>query len=388
MPKMFFFFLDINLSCFTVPWQQHTLHVKGVQVDFPIKPESGITKPYGTQRQVIVKIISALQEGKHALIESPTGSGKSLALLTATLAWQKKCVESQNVDSPTELQFLSKPTHKHVTIQYENDNKLVPDNLLPSGEDPERVCHTSVPTIYYTARTHGQLKQLISEFKKTSYSKTIHMSVMGGKSHLCIHHEAEDKKRNRDDLEEFCYNLNRNDGEKKCKACQDQGGSSSYHTCKGCPYKAKSKDVAVKVPLDLEEWNVLGRREQFCPFYAIDENVKQAQVIFCPYDYLINPIYREAKKIKLKNSIVVIDEAHNIEQKCMEALSDFMPKSQLTRAAKEYSKLCSYFEKKDNQDKVAPEHQDDFKRFADSSRVLHQANATLRQTILRNNITN
>jgi Fanconi anemia group J protein len=36
------------------------------------------------------QIIMALQRGQNSLLESPTGSGKSLALLCAALAWQKK----------------------------------------------------------------------------------------------------------------------------------------------------------------------------------------------------------------------------------------------------------------------------------------------------------
>ena len=36
------------------------------------------------------QIIQALSKGENALLESPTGSGKSLALLCSTLAWQRQ----------------------------------------------------------------------------------------------------------------------------------------------------------------------------------------------------------------------------------------------------------------------------------------------------------
>lgn len=34
------------------------------------------------------RVIAALKNKKHALLESPTGTGKSTALLCSTLAWQ------------------------------------------------------------------------------------------------------------------------------------------------------------------------------------------------------------------------------------------------------------------------------------------------------------
>ncbi|VDM51260.1 unnamed protein product [Toxocara canis] len=43
--------------------------------------------PYTTQRTMMAKILTSLKNKLNALIESPTGSGKTLGLLSATCAW-------------------------------------------------------------------------------------------------------------------------------------------------------------------------------------------------------------------------------------------------------------------------------------------------------------
>ena len=47
-------------------------------------------EPFPSQRALMAKCITALQKKQHALLESPKGTGKTLALLTSALASQKK----------------------------------------------------------------------------------------------------------------------------------------------------------------------------------------------------------------------------------------------------------------------------------------------------------
>ena len=72
------------LPCRLVPaltkWKQR---MRGVTIHFPFK------KPLVPQIQMMQKIMLCLKEKKHGLLESPTGTGKTAALLCAALAWQR-----------------------------------------------------------------------------------------------------------------------------------------------------------------------------------------------------------------------------------------------------------------------------------------------------------
>ncbi len=43
------------------------------------------------------------------------------------------------------------------------------------------------PKIYFGTRTHKQIKQLIREFRKTSYAANVKMAIMSGREQTCIH---------------------------------------------------------------------------------------------------------------------------------------------------------------------------------------------------------
>lgn len=47
-------------------------------------------EPYKCQIDYMKKVLQACEKSQNALLESPTGTGKTLCLLTATLSWLKK----------------------------------------------------------------------------------------------------------------------------------------------------------------------------------------------------------------------------------------------------------------------------------------------------------
>ena len=50
-----------------------------------------------------------------------------------------------------------------------------------------------------------------------------------------------------------------------------------------------------------------------CPYYLSRALAKHAEIVFTPYNYLLDPDIRSAMGIDLTDSIVVLDEAHNVE---------------------------------------------------------------------------
>ena len=64
---------------------------------------------------------------------------------------------------------------------------------------------------------------------------------------------------------------------------------------------------------DLEDLLRFGRRNHACPFYASKQLREEAEIIFCPYNYLIDPFIRSQMEINLNGHIVILDEAHNME---------------------------------------------------------------------------
>ncbi|KAI4462777.1 dna repair dead helicase rad3/xp-d subfamily member [Holotrichia oblita] len=57
-----------------------TCTIRGIPVSFPFEP-------YPLQKAYMEKVIDCLQNETNGVLESPTGTGKTLSLLCSSLAW-------------------------------------------------------------------------------------------------------------------------------------------------------------------------------------------------------------------------------------------------------------------------------------------------------------
>lgn len=73
--------------------------------------------------------------------------------------------------------------------------------------------------------------------------------------------------------------------------------------------------------MDIEDLVTIGKKLRVCPYYLAKELKQEADIIFMPYNYLLDPKSRKANGVELTNNIVILDEAHNVEKMCEESAS-------------------------------------------------------------------
>jgi hypothetical protein len=59
--------------------------------------------------------------------------------------------------------------------------------------------------------------------------------------------------------------------------------------------------------------------EALCPYYASRALKNHADLIFAPYNYILDPVIRKSMQLSFEDAIVVLDEAHNVEDTLKES---------------------------------------------------------------------
>ncbi len=224
---------------------QTLINIKGINIYFPYKP-------YEIQIDYMNKVIESLNNNNIAALESPTGTGKTLCLLCASLAWMKYMREVRKIKIK----------------------------------------------MFYTSRTHSQISNVIKELKKTVYLPIT--SILSSRDKSCINVSYRNYSKNPSSLNTICKK-----NKKKCLY---------YNNVKKIPILSLNL-------IDLEELCELGKSSLFCPFHFEGDKTNKSDITFLPYNYIVDKEIKDTLKISLENSILVIDEAHNIEKVLEESCS-------------------------------------------------------------------
>jgi len=321
--------------------QSDPYHIMGHDIYFPDNKS-----PFSAQLAVISKALTALSKGKNALLESPTGTGKTLALLTSTLSWRKREHEliketdlpivqhvapspctastpenfSRNVKNECgSCSVLSSPLQ--TTPSKEKVNPLKPESEISTPSLSEanegvrsgkkRSTFSKKPRIFFCSRTHSQLHQAVNELKAchSSYTSDLTMCVLGSRSRLCVNKYVLEASRSGGTLR----------GDLVDEECR------KFQVDMPCPF-TRDLTNTLSALAELRVWDIedavaLGKQNRGCPYFSSQSVFPNADIVFAPYAYLIEPTIRAACRIDLKDAVVVFDEAHNIEDVCRSAAS-------------------------------------------------------------------
>lgn len=163
----------------------------------------------------------------------------------------------------------------------------------------------------------------MNELKNSPY-KDIRAAVFASRAQLCINPNV--KGNSNTNIIYKCRSLTKNNG---------------------CEYKnnviqSLNEPLFEKPILDIEDLCNAGKVFKCCPYFASKKLRERADIVFLPYNYLLDPKIRDNGSIDLKNAIVILDEAHNVEKICEQSACASINTSDLANANNELKHVIFY----------------------------------------------
>lgn len=172
----------------------------------------------------------------------------------------------------------------------------------------------------------------MKELKKTAYHD-VNATVIASRHQLCIHPKLNGKS-NTDKI-------------LMCKSMMNKSESGQIEsTCKYYQNLDGMNDSVIPSITDIEDLGKIGRKHECCPYFLAKKRSSVSDIVFIPYGYLIDPIVREANEIDLKRSIIIIDEAHNVNHVCEDSASTSINDTEITAAIRDLNSviLCTFIQ--------------------------------------------
>ncbi|KAG7383385.1 Fanconi anemia group J protein [Phytophthora pseudosyringae] len=241
------------------------------------------------------------------------------------------------LETPPETQVLldqeSQQQSQQQTQELQHDTMdeaVLGFNDLESDEPP------IVPKIYFCSRTHSQLTQAVNELKgcPESYMSAIPGStelksvVLAAKRMLCVNENV-----NKEPMfvNEMCQELRIEKERRRVAGDGEEEGGCKYNQTSFGRLRSQAPHV-----WDIEDITKLASTCEECAYFFSKSELETAHIVFCPYNYVLDPSIRKAVGINLQNSIVVLDEAHNVEDTCRSGASLEITKNMLANAIKSF----------------------------------------------------
>nr|XP_027227280.1 Fanconi anemia group J protein homolog [Penaeus vannamei] len=152
--------------------------------------------------------------------------------------------------------------------------------------------------------------------------------VLSSREHTCIHPTVSRSR-------------NKNEGCRELLDPQRGEGCRFNHGVARIKRHEQLAQFGLDAAWDIEDLVRLGKKIKACPYFAARSLVDTAEIVFCPYNYLVDPLIREAMSINLTEQVIILDEAHNIEDSAREAASCTLTQDAILEARDDLEKLAA-----------------------------------------------
>ncbi|KAJ7449802.1 hypothetical protein FB451DRAFT_1342963 [Mycena latifolia] len=255
---------------------------------------------YPEQYAYMCDLKRTLDATGHCVLEMPSGTGKTVSLLSLIVSYQ---------------QFY--PTRR----------KLI-------------YCSRTVPEI---EKALAELKRLMAyrvECAESDEAKEKERSFMGlgltSRKNLCIHPEVSKEKKGKV-VDARCRDLTNSAACEKGRANPGSVDLCDWHENLGKMEAGSLIPPGIWTLADVLQY---GRDEGVCPYFTVRRMMPFVDVIIYSFHYLLDPkVAEQVSKEMSKDAIVVFDEAHNIDNVCIESLSIDLTRPMLDSAGRSIVKL-------------------------------------------------
>ncbi|KAM0925170.1 hypothetical protein ACQ4PT_004361 [Festuca glaucescens] len=278
--------------------------------DFPAFPFA----PYQIQSEFMSFLYAALSSGPRALalFESPTGTGKTLSIICSALQWLLDHHDAAAGGHPDRADGSTAAASGGEDEEPDWMRDFTP--LLPKKEStkktkphPARRQESRKTAGAEKSEDDGEDEFLLDEYESDDEEGTRRQA---GKRAYCGGGSSSESDDDGDEEEEE---------EVTPKVEGDNRKGSRAKTSCGCPMLAKRSlqklfrsEVSDHGALDIEDLAQIGKKIGTCPYYGARDMVRSADLVVLPYQSLLLKSARESLGLNLKNSVVIIDEAHNL----------------------------------------------------------------------------
>ncbi|KAI0682274.1 hypothetical protein C8T65DRAFT_688870, partial [Cerioporus squamosus] len=255
---------------------------------------------YPEQYAYMCDLKRTLDATGHCLLEMPSGTGKTISLLSLIVSYQ---------------QF------------YPTKRKLI-------------YCSRTVPEIEKALEELKRLMDYRKESAETDEEREKEQNFYGigltSRKNLCIHPEVSKEKKGKV-VDARCRDLTNSVA---CAKGRENPGSvelCDWHENLG---KLEAGNLIPPGIWTLADVLQYGRDNRICPYFLVRRMMPFVDVIIYSFHYLLDPkVAEQVSKELSKDAIVVFDEAHNIDNVCIESLSIDLTRPMLDSAARSVVRL-------------------------------------------------